>query len=80
MNLEKTVVTSDLLQSEMALELPRREMLLVTVVITNLLNGINIPVNVEVKNNNIAVQVCAVIAVLNTAVGTNLTCELGQRQ
>ena len=66
------------MEAQAAFELPDREMMLVTVVITNLLN--NLSVNVEVKNNNIAVQVCAVVAALNTNVGTSLTCDIPQSQ
>ncbi len=56
------------------------EAALVTIVITNLLNGLS--VDVDVKNNNIAVQVCAVINALNAGagIGTNLTCALDQDQ
>lgn len=52
------------------------EAALVTIVITNLLN--NLSVDVDVKNNNIAVQVCAVIQALNANVGTDLTCDIQQ--
>ena len=45
-------------------------------VITNLLN--NLSVDVDVRNNNVAAQVCAVVAALNTAVGTSLTCDIQQ--
>jgi hypothetical protein len=80
MTLEKTIVTSDLLNAEMALELPRRDMLLVNVIITNLLNGLS--VDIDVNNNNIAVQVCAIVNLLNGILGINvttLTCEIGQK-
>jgi hypothetical protein len=76
MTLEKTIVTTDLLQAEMAVELPRRDMLLVTVVITNLLN--NLSIDVDVNNNQIAVQVCAIVSALNTILlgGNRLTCTV----
>jgi hypothetical protein len=53
--------------------------MLVTIVITNLLN--NLSIDVAVKNNNLAVQVCAVVEVINTALfgGGTLTCEIQQR-
>jgi hypothetical protein len=51
-------------------------MLLVTIVITNLLN--NLSVDVDVRNNKIAAQVCAVVQVLNESIGTSLTCEVQQ--
>ena len=51
---------------------------LITVVITNVLN--NLSVDVDVQNNNVAVQVCAAVELLNTTlVGRNrLTCEIQQ--
>jgi hypothetical protein len=64
------------LEDQVAFELPNRDMMLVTVVITNLLN--NLSVDVDVRNNNVAAQVCAVVAALNTAVGTSLTCDIQQ--
>jgi hypothetical protein len=48
-------------------------------VVTNLLN--NLHVEVDVRNNNVAVQVCAVVQALNTIlVGQTLTCEIEQDQ
>jgi hypothetical protein len=73
---EKRRVSLDELESQVALDLPDREMLLVTIVITNLLN--NLTVDVEVRNNRIAAQVCAVVQVLNESIGTSLTCEVQQ--
>jgi len=77
MLLEKKRLTIEDLEAQAALELPERDMMaLVTIVITNVLN--NLSVDVDVKNNNVAVQVCAVVDLLNTAVGTNLTCSIQQ--
>jgi hypothetical protein len=77
MLLEKKRLTLDELDAQTALELPERDMMaLVTVVITNLLN--NLSVDVDVRNNNVAVQVCAVVTALNTFVGTSLTCDIQQ--
>jgi hypothetical protein len=73
---EKRRVSLDELESQVALDLPDREMLLVTIVITNLLN--NLSVDVDVRNNKIAAQVCAVVQVLNESIGTSLTCEVQQ--
>lgn len=73
---EKKRVSLDELESQVALDLPDREMLLVTIVITNLLN--NLSVDVDVRNNKIAAQVCAVVQVLNESIGTSLTCEIQQ--
>jgi hypothetical protein len=77
MMLEKTALSLDELEAQYAAELPEREMLsLVTIIITNVLN--NLSVDVQVKNNNVAVQVCAVINILNQNIGTNLTCDIQQ--
>ena len=61
--MSKMALSVEELESQVALELPDREMMLVTVVITNVLN--NLDVEIDVKNNNIAVQVCAVVQALN---------------
>src|SRR5439155_9046587 len=77
MALEKTALSIDELEAQYAAELPEREMLsLVTIIITNVLN--NLSVDIQVKNNNVAVQVCAVINILNQNIGTNLTCDIRQ--
>jgi hypothetical protein len=76
---EKQALPAEELEAQYALELPDREMLgLVTVIINNVLNGLS--VNVEVKNNNVAIQVCAVVEVLNTILtpDNSLTCTIGQ--
>jgi len=74
--IEKPQLTSTDLDAQDGFVLPARETMLVTIVIANVLNGLS--VDVDVKNNNVAVQVCAVVAALNGAVGTNLTCDIQQ--
>ena len=76
MNSEKTAVTVSQLEAQTALELPRRDMLLVTVVITNLLN--NLSIDVDVRNNNVAVQVCAVVNAITANNLAVLSCEVKQ--
>jgi hypothetical protein len=76
MLLEKRALSLEEIEGQTALELPDREMMLVTIVITNLLN--NLSVDVDVRNNNVAVQVCAVINALNQNIGTSLTCDIQQ--
>jgi hypothetical protein len=62
-------------EAQSAFELPDREMMLVTVVITNVLN--NLSVDVDVKNVSLGVQVCAVVNAINTVlVGESLTCQI----
>ena len=79
MILEKQRLAVADIESQVALELPKRDMLaLVNVFITNVLNGLT--VNIPVQNNNVGVQVCAVVQALNTIlVGESLTCAVQQR-
>ena len=75
----KQVLTASDVDTQTALELPNRDMLaLITVVVTNLLN--NLSISIPIKNNNVAVQVCAVVDALNANIGTQLTCLVGQGQ
>jgi hypothetical protein len=75
----KKMLTANQLDSQSVMELPNRDMLLITVVITNLLN--NLSVDVDVRNINVAVQVCAVVEALNTELLStdSLTCTIQQR-
>ena len=78
---EKKALSLDVLEAQTALELPDREMMQIVVVITNLLN--NTTIDIDVRNNNIAVQICAIVEVLNLIVGPNspnqpLDCEITQ--
>jgi hypothetical protein len=59
MLVEKKMLSDVDLDSQVAFELPDREMLLVTIVITNLLN--NNTVTVTLRNIDIAAQVCAAV-------------------
>ena len=67
----KQILSQADLDSQMALELPNRDLMLVTIVITNILN--NNTIEIDVANNKVAAQVCA--ALINTG---NFRCELGQ--
>ncbi len=75
----KKMLTVEHLDAQSVLALPDREMLLITVVITNLLN--NLSVDVDVRNINVGVQVCAVVEALNTELLStdSLTCTIQQR-
>jgi hypothetical protein len=75
---EKQALSLEDLEGQYVMELPDREMLgLVTVVITNVLN--NLSIDVTVRNNRIAVQVCAFVEALNTILaGQSLTCTIQQ--
>jgi hypothetical protein len=75
MLVEKKMLDLDVIETQSAVELPDRTLPLVTVVITNVLN--NLSISVDVRNNNVAVQVCAVVQALNTIlVGESLTCQI----
>jgi hypothetical protein len=76
--LEKKRLTLEDLEAQTALELPERDMMaLVTVIITNVLN--NLSVDIDVNNNKVAVQVCAIVNLLNTlAVTDDFRCEIQQ--
>ena len=60
------------LDSQMAVELPNRDLMLVTIVITNLLN--NNTVEIDVRNIDVALQICAVALANNS----NVTCDIQQ--
>jgi hypothetical protein len=78
MLIEKNQLSFEDIEAQTALELPDRETMLVTVVITNLLN--NLSIEVPVQNNNVAVQVCAVVNLLGDILlpPENLTCAIEQ--
>jgi len=84
MLMEKKALSIVELEAQSAMELPDREMMLVTIVITNVLNNVSIidDITIDVKNNNVAVQVCAVVTALNAILvgGQSLTCVIGQKQ
>jgi hypothetical protein len=68
---EKKALSIEAIESQAVLELPDREMMLVTVVITNLLN--NNEVEITVRDVNIGAAICAVL------IGTgNFDCDVPQ--
>lgn len=77
---EKKMLDLDVIETQSAVELPDRTLPLVTIVITNVLTDISIPITV--RNNNIAVQVCAAVELISSELLTvdSLTCEIDQRQ
>jgi hypothetical protein len=73
----KRTLTPEVVSTQSAFELPDRQLLaLVTVVITNLLN--NLSIDVDVRNNNVAVQVCAVVNAITANNLAVLSCEVKQ--
>ena len=81
MLLEKKALSLEEIEAQSALELPDREMMLVTVIIGEI-NALN-DIEINVRDNRIAVQVCALIDVINLIVGPNtegpLTCDVRQQ-
>jgi hypothetical protein len=69
MLLEKKALSLEDIEAQTALELPDREMMQIVVVIKNVLN--NTTIDIDVRNNNVAVQVCAIVNVLNLIIGPN---------
>jgi hypothetical protein len=77
----KKLLTPHVLENQSALELPDRQMLaLSTVVVTNLLNNLDVEINVT--RNNVAVQLCAAVELINAELFTvdTIDCEITQRQ
>jgi len=68
------------IEAQSAFELPDREMMLIFVVINDVLNP-DIDVRIPVKNNNIAVQICAAVELLDVDLLTSdLVCTIQQTQ
>jgi hypothetical protein len=81
---EKETLSLDVLEEQTAFELPKRDLMLVTIVITNVLN--NLTINVDVRNVLVAVQVCAIVQDINAILVDDegdavavLACEIQQR-
>lgn len=75
---EKKMLDLDVIETQSAVELPDRTLPLVTIVITNVLN--NLSVDIDVRNINVAVQVCAAVELISNRLLTvdSLTCEIQQ--
>jgi hypothetical protein len=74
---ESPVLSVEELDSQFAVELPDREMLAL-VVIKNVSIANNNKLWINVKNNNVAVQVCALVAALDALTLNKLTCTIKQ--
>jgi hypothetical protein len=81
---EKEMLSLDVLEAQSAFELPDRELMLVTVVISNVLN--NLTIDVDVRNINVALQVCAIVNDINAILVDDdgnsvarLACQIQQR-
>jgi hypothetical protein len=79
--LEKRAISLAELENQAAFELPTRDMMaLINIIVFDVVDGgILNNLNIEVKNNNVAVQVCAVVNALSSVPAVDLLCTVGQR-
>ena len=79
--LEKRAISLAELENQAAFELPTRDMMaLINIIIFDVIDGgVLNNLNIEVKNNNVAVQVCAVVNALASVPAVDLLCTVGQR-
>ena len=78
--LQKRAISAADLESQAAFELPTRDMMaLINVIVFDVIDGgVLNNLNIEVKNNNVAVQVCAVVNLLSSTAPLELSCEVMQ--
>jgi hypothetical protein len=80
MLLEKRTITVEELDRQAGFELPDRDMMaLINVIVFDVIDGgVLNNLNIEVKNNNVAVQVCAVVNALSAVPAVDLACTVAQ--
>jgi hypothetical protein len=80
MQLEKRALTIEELDRQAGFELPDRDMMaLLNIIVFDVIDGgVLNNLNIEVKNNNVAVQVCAVVNALSSLPSVDLLCTVGQ--
>ena len=80
MLLEKKPLSTDELERQAGFELPDRDMMaLINIIIFDVIDGgVLNNLTIEVKNNNVAVQVCAVVNALSAVPSIDLACTVGQ--
>ncbi|HEV2901791.1 MAG TPA: hypothetical protein VGW30_00870 [Gaiellaceae bacterium] len=80
MLLEKQPLSVEELERQAALELPERDMMaLINIIVFDVIDGgVLNNLNIEVKNNNVAIQVCAVVNALSALPSLELSCTVGQ--
>ena len=78
--LQKRAISAADLESQAAFELPTRDMMaLINIIVFDVIDGgVLNNLNIEVKNNNVAVQVCAVVNLLSSTAPLELSCEVMQ--
>ena len=76
---KRTLSTVDL-DSQAAFELPDRDMMaLVNIIIFDVIDGgVLNNLTIEVKNNNVAVQVCAVVNLIAASSDYGFSCQVDQ--
>ena len=80
MMLDKKTLSVEELENQAAFELPDRDMMaLINIIVFDLIDGgVLNNLNIEVKNNNVAVQICAVVNALSGTTGVGLDCSVVQ--
>src|ERR671919_480062 len=74
--LEKRAISLSELEKQAAFELPTRDMMaLINVIIFDVIDGgVLNNLNIEVKNNNVAVQICAAVNALSAVPAIDVAC------
>jgi hypothetical protein len=78
--LVKRPISAADLESQAAFELPTRDMMaLINVIVFDVIDGgVLNNLNIEVKNNNVAAQICAVVNLLSSTAPLELSCTVMQ--
>jgi hypothetical protein len=78
--LQKRAISLAELEKQTAFELPTRDMMaLINVIVFDVIDGgVLNNLNIEVKNNNVAAQVCAVVNLLSSTSALELECTVLQ--
>jgi hypothetical protein len=79
--LEKRAMSVEELESQTAFELPDRDMMaLINVIVFDVIDGgVLNDLTIEVKNNNVAAQICAVVNALSAVPSVELACTVVQK-
>ncbi len=77
---ERRPLSVEELESQAGFELPERDMMaLINIIVFDVIDGgVLNNLTIEVKNNNVAVQICAVVNALSAVPSIDLACTVGQ--
>ena len=77
---EKKTLSVEELESQAGFELPERDMMaLINIIVFDVIDGgVLNNLTIVVKNNNVAVQVCAVVNALSAVPSIDLACTVDQ--